>query len=68
MVDEPPTGDTGDIVPVALATMDVGMVPKAVDDIVVADGIIAFVPRIMNVETLPDALDSIGTDGATIEG
>ena len=68
MVDELPTGGTGDIVPVVLATRDVGMVPKAVDDVVVADGVIAFVPRAMDVETLPDALDSIGTGGATMEG
>jgi len=56
VVDELPTGGTGDIVPVVLATRDVGMVPKAVGDIVVADGVIAFI------------LDSIGTGGATMEG
>ena len=67
VVDELPTGGTGDIVPVVLATRNVGMVPKAVD-VVAADGIIAFMPRAMDVETLPDALDSIGTDGATMEG
>jgi hypothetical protein len=53
VVDELPTGD---IVPVVLATRDVGMVPKAVGDIVAADGVIAFIP------------DSIGTGGATMKG
>ena len=32
------------------AMMDVGMVPKAVDEIIMADGVIAFVPRAMDVE------------------
>ena len=68
VVDELPAGGTGGIVPVVLATMDVGIVPKAVEDIIVADGVIAFVPRAMDVETLPDALDRIGTGGATMEG
>jgi hypothetical protein len=69
VVDELPTGGTGDIVPVALAMMDVGMVPKAVgDNIIVADGVIAFVPSAMDVEIPPDALDSSGTCGATMEG
>ena len=67
VVDELPTGGTDDIVPVVLATTNVGMVPSAVD-IVATDGIIAFMPRAMDVETLPDALDSIGTGGATMEG
>jgi hypothetical protein len=68
VVDELPTRGTGDIVPVVLATRDVGMVPKALDDVVVVDGVIAFVPRAMAVETLPDTLDRIGTCGATMEG
>ena len=44
------------------------MVPRAVDDVIAADGIIAFMPRAMDVEAVPDALDSIGTGGATMEG
>jgi hypothetical protein len=69
VVDELPTGGTGGIVPVVLATIDVGMAPKAADDIVVVDGVIAFVPRAMDVvETLRDALDRIGTGGAVMEG
>ncbi|KRR04483.1 hypothetical protein [Bradyrhizobium valentinum] len=63
VVDEVPTGDTGDMVPVVLATRDVGIVPKGVDDAVVVDGVIAAVPRAMDVETVPDAIDTIGTDG-----
>ena len=68
VVDELPSGGTGDIVPVVLATRNVGIVPKALDDIVAADGIIAFAPRAVDVETLPDAPDNIGTGGATMEG
>jgi Ethanolamine utilization protein EutJ (predicted chaperonin) len=69
VVDELPTGGTADIVPVVLATMDVGMVPKAEDGIVVVDGVIAFVPRAIDVvETMRDALDRIGTGGAAMEG
>jgi hypothetical protein len=67
VVDELPTGDTGDIVPVVLATRNVGMVPRAVDA-VEADGITAFMPRAMDPETLSDALVSIGTGGAMMEG
>jgi len=67
VVDELPTGDTGDIVPVVLATRNVGMVPSAADA-VEADGITAFMPRAMDPETVPDALVSIGTGGATMEG
>jgi len=67
VIDELPTGDTGDIVPVVLATRNVGMVPRAVDA-VEADGITAFMPRAMDPETLSDALVSIGTGGAMMEG
>jgi hypothetical protein len=66
VVDELPSGGTGDIVPVVLATRNVGMVPRAVD-VVEADDINAFMPRAMDPETLP-ALDSIGTAGAAMEG
>ena len=68
VVDELPTGGTGDIVPVVLAARNVGIVPRAVDDVVAADGIIAFMPRAMDVEAERDALDNIGTGGATMEG
>jgi hypothetical protein len=45
VVDELPSGDTGDMIPVVLPTIDVAMVPNgvagiiAVDDIVVVDGV-----------------------------
>ena len=45
MVDALPTGDTGDMVPVVLPAIGVGMVPNglagviAIDDIVVVDGV-----------------------------
>jgi hypothetical protein len=45
VVDAPPSGEAGDMVPVALPTLGVGMVPSGVagiipvDDIIVADGV-----------------------------
>ncbi len=67
VVDELPTGGTGDIVPVVLATTKVGMVPRAAD-VVAVDGIIAFMARDMDVGIRPEALASIGTVGAAMEG
>jgi hypothetical protein len=68
VVDELPSGDTGDMVPVVLPTIDVGMVPNAVpgiivvDDIVVVDGVIVAVLPAMDVET--GTVDGVGTDVA----
>ena len=65
VVDELPTGDTGDMFPVVLTTIGVGMVPKtvpgiiAVDDLV-ADGIILAVLPALNVETVPGIVDGTG--------
>jgi hypothetical protein len=67
VVDELPTGGTGDIVPVVLATTKVGMVPRAAD-VVAVDGIIAFMARDMDVGIRPEAFGSIGTVGAAMEG
>jgi hypothetical protein len=67
-----PSGDTGDRVPVVLATIGVGMVPSgvpdiiAVDDGVVADGVIMAVLPATNVEL--DAVNADGTDAAVIDG
>src|SRR6267142_2158223 len=65
-----PSGDSGDMVPVVLPTIGVGMVPNAVagiiavDDIDVVDGvIIAGLPG-MAVETVPGTIDGVGTDVA----
>jgi hypothetical protein len=67
VVDELPSGDTGDMVPVVL-TIDAGMVPSGVDDVVmVDDGIVAVVPG-MFVETVPCTIDGTGTGTGAIEG
>ncbi len=57
----PPTGSIGDVVPVVLPMIDVGMVPKAIDDIVVVDGVIAVDPTAMDAETVLGGVDTVGT-------
>jgi hypothetical protein len=78
VVDELPTGDTGDMVPVVLPTIGVGMVPNgvddivaiddivAVDDIVVVDGAIVAVLPGVDVET--GMVDGVGRGVAVVEG
>jgi hypothetical protein len=67
VVDELPSGETGDMVPVVLPRMDVEIVPNAVagmivvDDIVVLEGVIIAVLRAMDVETVLDTIDGVGT-------
>jgi hypothetical protein len=74
VVDELPSGDTGDMVPVVLPTNGVGIVPNtvpgiiAVDDIVVVDGVIVAVLPAMGVETMVGAVDGVGTDVAVTLG
>jgi hypothetical protein len=68
MVGELPTADTGDMIPVVLTTMDVGMVPNGVDDIVVVDGVIVVAPLVTDAETTLGAVDGVGTVGTVIEG
>jgi hypothetical protein len=63
-----PTEGTGDMVPVVLPTMDVGMVPNGVEDIAVVDGVIAVEPRAMDVDTVPGTVDGAGTVGIVMEG
>ena len=68
-----PSGDAGDTVPVVLATIGVGMVPKGVPDIIAAgdavmvDGVIVAVLPTMDVETVPGTADGAAT-GAETEG
>ena len=56
VVDGLPSGDTGDMVPVLLPVIDVGIVPNgvagiiAVNDIVVVDGVIVAVLPTMELE------------------
>lgn len=68
MVGELPTGDTGDMVPVVLTTIDEGMVPSGVDGIAVVDDVIVAVVPGMNVETVPGTIDGTGTGAGVIEG
>jgi hypothetical protein len=72
VVDALPSGNTGDMVPVVLATMGVAMVPNgvpdiiAVDDGVVVDGVSVAVLPAMDVEL--GAVNAGGMDGAAIDG
>ena len=65
-----PSGDTGEMVPVVLATTGVGMVPSgvpdiiAVDDVIVVDGVIVAVLPTTTVEV--GTIDAGGADGAAI--
>jgi hypothetical protein len=74
VVDKLPSGDTGDMVPVVLPTIGVGMVPNgvagiiAVDDILVVDGVIVAVLPAMDVETVLGTVDGVGTGVAVMEG
>ena len=62
VVDGLPSGDTGDMVPIVLPAIGVGMVPNGVADIIAA-GLPA-----MDVETVPGTVDSVGTGVAEMEG
>jgi hypothetical protein len=72
VVDALPSGDTGEMVPVVLATIGVRMVPSgapdiiAVDDGIVVDGVIVAVLPAMDVEL--GTVNAGGTDGAAIDG
>jgi hypothetical protein len=61
------------MVPVVLPTIDAGIVPNAVDDIVAVDGVVvdeivvAMVPA-TDVETVLGTVDGVGTGVAVIEG
>jgi len=74
VVDALPSGDSGDMVPVVLPTIGVGMVPNAVagiiaiDDIDVVDGVIVAGLPGMTVETVPGTVDGVGTDVAVTAG
>jgi hypothetical protein len=69
-----PSRDVGDMVPIVLPTLGVGIVPNgaagviAVDEIVVVDDIIVAVLPAMDVETMLVAVDGVGTGVAVMEG
>jgi hypothetical protein len=66
VVDELPSGVVGDVIPVVLPTIGLGMLPKgaagiiALEDIVVVDGVIV-VDGTIDVETVLGPLDGVGT-------
>jgi hypothetical protein len=66
VVDEPPTGDSGAVVPVELTPIGAAMVPNAVDDIIAVDeDIVVMLPDI-DVETVLCTVDDVGT-GDTVK-
>ena len=68
MVDGLPSGVIGEMVPVVLPTIDVGMVPSGVDGIVMVDDVIVAVVPAMDVETVPGTVDGTSTGTCVIEG
>jgi hypothetical protein len=62
VVDELPSGGTGDMVPVVLPTIGVGILPNGVAGIIVA------VLPTTDVETVADTVDSAGTGAAVMAG
>jgi hypothetical protein len=68
VVDELPTGGTGDMVPVALPTIDMGMVPNAVEDIVGADDAVTAEPPATDADPTPGTVDRVGTVGIVMDG
>jgi hypothetical protein len=68
VVDELPSGNTGDMVPVVLPVIDVGIVPNGVAGIILVDGIIVAVLPTMEVEAGLGAVDGVGMDVAVTAG
>ena len=74
VVDGLPSGDVGDMLPVVLLTVGVGMVPNAaagiiaIDGIVVVDGVIVAVLPATDVGGVLGTVDGVGTVGAVMEG
>jgi hypothetical protein len=68
VVDGLPSGDTGDMVPVVLPTINVGMVPNAVPGIIVVDGILVAVLPAMDVEAVVGTVNGVGVDVAVTAG
>jgi hypothetical protein len=62
MVERLPSGSVGEMFPVVVVTIGVGMVPNGVDDVIVA-----VVPGI-DVETVLGTVEGTGTGTGVIEG
>jgi hypothetical protein len=71
VVDELPTGGADDMVPVVLPTINVGMVPNAVDDVIAIDGMVVVdgvtVLAAIDVETALGPVDGAGTGVGVME-
>jgi hypothetical protein len=68
VVDELPSGDTGDMVPVVLPVIDVGIVPNGVASIIAVDGMIVAVLPTMELEAGLGTVDGVGMDVAVTAG
>jgi hypothetical protein len=68
VVDRLPSGDTGDMVPVVLPMIDVGIVPNGVAGIIAIDDIIVAVLPTIEVEAGPGTVDGVGMDVAVAAG
>jgi hypothetical protein len=68
VVDALPSGLIGEMVPVVLPTIDVGMTPSGIDGIVMVDEVIVAAVPAMDVETVPGTVDRTGTGTGVIEG
>jgi hypothetical protein len=74
VVDALPSGVAGEVFPVVVSTIGVGMVPNgaddiiAVDDIVVVDGVVLVVLPAMDMETALGTVDGVGMGVAVMEG
>jgi hypothetical protein len=68
VVDELPSGDTGDVVPVALPRIGEGMVPSGVAGIIASDDIVVAVLPGADVETVLIGIDGAGTGTGPMEG
>jgi hypothetical protein len=73
--DELPSGAIGDMVPIVLPPIKVGMLPNGVpgiiavvDDIVVVNGAVVAVLPVMDVETVLGTVDIVGAGVAVMEG
>jgi hypothetical protein len=67
VVEELPSGDVGDMVPVVLPTLGVGMVPNGAAAVITADGIVVAVLPAMDVETVFGIAD-VGGTGIVVPG
>jgi hypothetical protein len=68
VVDALPSRLIGEMVPVVLPTIDVGMTPSGLDGIVMVDDVIVAAVPAMDVETVPGTVDRTGTGTGVIEG